>query len=389
MSERYRVTRESLRRAVPFGAPGVGIAAGLLTALVVALLPRAWLEAAAFQLYLDLVIPSARAPLGLTAQLITAAIAGVIVGGFAWLAARLLGVTAMPVGLSDLLARLRGDTAADEEDAPPLRAADRHPDAPARRPFSASRDIPQDFSGTTIDARPLGHDEDEDELLLDLPLAEEAPAAAPVADERPAFAASSAPVDTEPAAAMPEERVPFGAAMDRPMAPADNADVAFDLPAPTLDDWESGRFDPVEPSLSEAASADPAPIDPFPVHDASAAASTDPVEASPAFASRDDAPAALSQPLWTARTAAVPPPLDLSAARLDDLIARLESGWSRRSFAGSSAPAPAGEDGRDGQPDPAAVDTAETVVDADPAFPHDPALAAALATLRKMNRVSA
>lgn len=383
MSERYRVTRETPRWAVPFGASGVAVAAGLLTALVVALLPRAWLEAAAFQLYLDLVIPSARAPLGFTAQLIAAAVAGLVVGGFAWPAARLLGVTAAPFGLADLLARLRGDTAADEEDAPPLRAADRHPDAPARRPFSASRDIPQDYSGTTIDARPLAHDEDEDELLLDLPLAEDAPMMEPLVDERPAFAASAVRFDAEPVIRS-QERAPFVAANDRPAAPAPIADIPFDVPAPTLDDWESGRFDPVEPSWVEPAPDPAAPAEPASVEEAPAAAS-----AEPAVVDEDDLPATTVPPRWTTRIAAPPPPLDLSAARLDELIARLESGWARRSAAGSSAAMPVDADSGERLLAPAPADIAEPVAPADPAFPHDPALAAALATLRKMNRASA
>lgn len=382
MSERYRVTRERPRWALPFGASGVAVAAGLLTALVVALLPRAWLEAAAFQLYLDLVIPSARAPLGLTAQLIAAAVAGLVVGGFAWLAARLLGVTAAPFDLADLLARLRGDTAADEKDAPPLRAADRHPDAPARRPFSASRDIPQDFSGTTIEARPLAHDEEEDELLLDLPLAEDAPMMEPLVDERPAFAPSAVGFDAEPVI-RPQERASFVAANDRPAAPPPIADMPVDVPAPTLDDWESGRFAPVAPSWVAPAPDPAAQVDPASVEEAPAAAS-----AEPAVVGDDDLPTAAVSPRWTTRAAAPPPPLDLSAARLDELIARLESGWARRSAAGSSTAVPVDVDSGESMLAPAA-DTAEPSAEADPAFPHDPALAAALATLRKMNRASA
>ena len=86
----------------------------------------------------------------------------------------------------------------------------------------------------------------------------------------------------------------------------------------------------------------------------------------------------------------MPPPLDLSAARLDDLIARLEAGLTRKM---PVAPAAATDEemADDGgtlvAERPAPPPSAEP--EPDPAFPHDPALAAALATLRKMNLRSA
>jgi hypothetical protein len=89
-------------------------------------------------------------------------------------------------------------------------------------------------------------------------------------------------------------------------------------------------------------------------------------------------------------------PLDLSAARLDELLARLEAGLERKAAA-ATAPAASAVVAEVAAPTaiPAApiADAAVATTSPrtsgpanDPAFPHDPALAAALATLRRLNQ---
>jgi hypothetical protein len=89
-----------------------------------------------------------------------------------------------------------------------------------------------------------------------------------------------------------------------------------------------------------------------------------------------------------------PEPLDLSVARLDELIARLESGLSRRQAALNVAAA-ASAAAEPGSTEAIAAEEAQPVVARgnnapvdDTNFPQDPALAAALATLRRMNQSS-
>lgn len=393
MNTRYSIRREAEGLSLPFGAGGVAAIGALVGGLAGLLVPRAMLETAAFQLYLDTIIPAAKAPLGATAQLVAAvllAIAGALAG---YLVAWIFDVTASPGGFSGLLARLRGEQADDEEDAPPLRAADRHPDAPARRPFSAARDIPEGIGGTTIEGIAQQHFDDEDELLLDLPVAELAPdpQTAPtrepslrsVADTGSAVSESvvepldavaldemaleEMPADEMPADQMPADEmiVARGSAYD-----AGDAMDGFDLAPPTLGDWETGAF-----------AGEPEPESEPPV---GAVEQAEPVT----LAEPEPEPAVAYAP----PPRVTPPPLDLSAARLDELIARLEAGLTRKvpvAVAPPAAAQPALAEALDDEGDtlvaerPAPPPTPEP--EPDPAFPHDPALAAALATLRKMN----
>lgn len=388
MNTRYSIRREAEGLSLPFGAGGVAAIGALVGGLAGLLVPRAILETAAFQLYLDTIIPAAKAPLGATAQLVAAvllAIAGALAG---YLVAWIFDVTASPGGFSGLLARLRGELADDEEDAPPLRAADRHPDAPARRPFSAARDIPEGIGGTTIEGIAQQHFDDEDELLLDLPVAELAPdpQTAPtrepslrsVADTGSAVSESvveplyAVALDEMALEEMPADQMPLdqmivarGSAYD-----AGDAMDGFDLAPPTLGDWETGAFagepEPESEPLVEA------------VEQAEPVTLAEP-EPEPAVA-------------YAPPPRVTPPPLDLSAARLDELIARLEAGLTRKVPVAAAPPAaaqPTTVEALDDDGDtlvaerPAPPPTPE--LQPDPAFPHDPALAAALATLRKMN----
>lgn len=391
-SERPRRNEAGLR--LPFGAMGVALVFALALGLFGLMMPQEWLETLSFQLYLDKVTSAAIPPLGTTARIAAALAFGAGGALFGWTLGRLFGVRSSDVSLHALINRLRGVGDDDEADAPSLRAADRHPDAPARRPFSAARDIaPHDEEWD---------DAEEDALLLDTQFApiDDALAPAPVGgDSGTSFdrlwtetshepvepVAAPSPFAPPPPVTRPVERqtplMPQPSGLD-----ADPAEVS--LPAPSLDDWEL--------------EADLAPAAPF----ARAVPPVAPV-APPVTAAPTPAPSAMPAPepapLWTSN---LPPvePLDLSAARLDDLLVRLESGLVRRGGAVPPAPAAsavadiAGNASLNGRPLPSpqveAVQPASATapsapvapVEADPAYPHDPALAAALKTLRRLNQ---
>lgn len=363
MNASYTIRREAEGLPVPFGSAGVAGAGAAILGIIGLAVPIGWIESLSYQLYLDTITSAAAPPLGTTARILFALALAALGGASGYVLARLFNV--VPSDLVDvLLARLRGLDREDEEDAPILRSADRHPDAPARRPFSPMRDIPEsDFAdeddATLLAAAPprfagaIG--DDDDELLLDGQFAGPPEPQAPTAH-------TPQPNDGYDTAGWPvigEEdedfRPPLTLAFDKDDEPAAD-DVPFDLPAPSPEDWEQ--------------SAQPVTLTP----------AADPV-AEQAFTEPE------SPPPFAARRPSVPQPqpLDLSAARLDELIARLESGFARK----AAAPAVAAADASGGE-EPSApteqVAAGQSAVQDDPAFPHDPALAAALATLRKLNR---
>jgi hypothetical protein len=121
------------RLIVPI-APALGGAAGLAFALAVATLPQALLDRAVSASHLPAVLGAAAPPLGATARALLVLGGG---GGLAlltgiglWL---LLGGRMMAIGQAPI--------AATDESVPVLRRADAHPDAPARRPVFAHRDL--------------------------------------------------------------------------------------------------------------------------------------------------------------------------------------------------------------------------------------------------------
>ena len=164
--------------ALPFGAAAVAAPMAALLALAGMLVPTAWIESASFQLYLDALIPSAVPPFGVMAHVFTAlalALAGALIG---WILAKIFGVVSNGMSLRGLLQRLRGEGAEDEADAPELRAEDRHPDAPARRPFSVSQDVranesplpdlpPLDDAGLRVDGDDGGDAGEDAPLILE------------------------------------------------------------------------------------------------------------------------------------------------------------------------------------------------------------------------------
>jgi len=205
MSASYTIRRDAEGLPIPFGVAGVAGTGAALLGLAGLLVPIGWIETLSYHLYLDTIISAAAPPLGLTARILFAIALASLGGAAGYVLARLFKV--VPSDLVDvLLTRLRGLDRQDEADAPVLRSADRHPDAPARRPFSPLRDIPEpasadDVAAPAVMAQPQHFvsqtRDDEDELLLDSQFAGPA----------------------------------------EPSAPAE-AEVPFDLPAPSPEDWE-------------------------------------------------------------------------------------------------------------------------------------------------------
>lgn len=299
----------------PGGRWGVAAAAALLGLLIAMIIPMAMIERASWELYLDRLVASARPPLGGTARLVFALLFSSALAGAGWLIATMLRVVPQAGGLFDRWRTQRSD---DEDDAPDLRQLDRHPDAPARRPFSAARDVlPEDADAAEFAPLAPADDVDleDDELLLD-------------------------------------------AHFDERWTPSVEADAERD------ERWH--ELEAVEP---EDAAVAPAPL-------------TAPVEEVAPAAEAPAAPAAAPEQPAQQAEAPAPAALDLSIARLDELIARLERGLERKAQAVSAAPA---NDAVAGTPR-SAGDAAPAATDDDASFPQDPALAAALATLRRMNR---
>lgn len=348
MNARYSIRREPQALTLPFGAGGVAAVGAVALGVVGLLVPVAWLETISFQLYLDSITTAAEPPLGTTARIVAAlalALFGALLG---YVLAKAFGVAASDFSLADLIARLRGTGAEDEEDAPELRAADRHPDAPARRPFSAVRDIPaRDWDDGQWGADPALDDDDGDELVLDAQFE-------PLADDDAVVAVAPVAPAHEPVEFVEHEPAAWSRAHE--------SIEDYDLLPPDPADWEVVAVEVPEPvEQEEDVRADV--IDWETQSDVGIVPIAEPV-------------AMVARPLAAARA-----PLDLSVARLDELLARLEAGLTRKgqTVAGSTAAIDESADATRN------ASSAAPSPDADPAFPQDPALAAALATLRKMN----
>lgn len=172
-----RLNRPRLRGPA---APLIAGAAGLLTALLFALMPGDLLDALALRSGIADAFRVAQPPLGGTARAVLALLGGGGVALAAWLALLpLLG--ARKVTLFDRKRPV-------EDAAPKLRRADAHPDAPSRQPVRAHRDLGTPFLDVTATRAtvetgsaaipPAERDIPDD---LDLPLAAFDPAAIPAA----------------------------------------------------------------------------------------------------------------------------------------------------------------------------------------------------------------
>ncbi|MBN8808522.1 MAG: hypothetical protein J0I47_09880 [Sphingomonas sp.] len=129
-----RATGGDRRIAVPI-APAAGIVVGAIVAIAFLLMPVAVLEDMAVDSGIASLLTAAQPPLGTTARLTAAMLAGIGAGGAIWFGIFLL------VGTRTMLAQRH----AARDGVPVLRRADAHPDAPARRPVFAHRDLGTPF----------------------------------------------------------------------------------------------------------------------------------------------------------------------------------------------------------------------------------------------------
>jgi hypothetical protein len=214
-------------------APLAGGVIGFVTAALFALMPTEMLEDLVVDSGIAAVLSAAEPPLGFTARFILIFLVGGGVGMVAWFALFLL------LGTRSIVVQHGTDGAGDEQ-MPRLRRADAHPDAPARRPLSASRDLGTPFLEVHAE-RPvhMGVDEDDDEVIEIVPVEAE-PVIEPETSE-----------SQDDSWAMPEEQ-PLPADLDQPLAAFDPASIPddpadwFPAPAPLRMTPRRPVFDPGE-----------------------------------------------------------------------------------------------------------------------------------------------
>jgi hypothetical protein len=132
---------------LPF-APLAAAVLGGAAAMACFLLPVPMLEALMMDSGLPAVLSAAAPPLGFNARVAIALGAGGLLGVFSWLALFiLLGSRGLTIGK----AKAAND---DAVPTPVLRRADAHPDAPARAPLLATRDLGTPFLEVSAPAKP-------------------------------------------------------------------------------------------------------------------------------------------------------------------------------------------------------------------------------------------
>ena len=136
------VAPRSQRLILPV-APLVAGVIAVLTAGLFALVPTDLLEQMAVDSGVASVLSAAEPPLGFTARLVLVLLCGGGVGLIAWFALFLA------LGARTIVVQRAGGTS----EAPVLRRADAHPDAPARRPLFANTDLGTPF--LDVRARPV------------------------------------------------------------------------------------------------------------------------------------------------------------------------------------------------------------------------------------------
>lgn len=159
------------------------VAAGLVL-LAIAIAPAETLESAVTATGLPALVPAAGPPLGLTARAALLFVAACGIGGLGWALTQVGAFGRAPFAAAEQIAAF---------DPPAIRRADAHPDAPARAPVRAARDL----------GEPLAAEADEDAVAipadLDTPLAAFDPASVrpiPLMPERPAPLATGERIET-------------------------------------------------------------------------------------------------------------------------------------------------------------------------------------------------
>lgn len=132
------------RLALPI-APVAAALCAALVALFFLVMPTAVLEGMVVDSGIASLVTAAEPPLGLTARFAIAFIAALAVGTIVWFGTFLL------IGARTVILN-RGKR---EDGVPVLRRADAHPDAPARRPVFANRDLGTPFLDVKADPAPM------------------------------------------------------------------------------------------------------------------------------------------------------------------------------------------------------------------------------------------
>lgn len=140
-------------------APLAGAIGGIVVALGIALMPVEPLEDVILASGLPAILPAAAPPLGDTARLGLAMVAG---GG---LCLTLWFILFLVIG-GRAVTLWPSRPEAEEEGVPVLRRADAHPDAPARRPLFASQDLGMPFPQGAVEADADTTTEDEEAPYL-------------------------------------------------------------------------------------------------------------------------------------------------------------------------------------------------------------------------------
>ncbi|WP_242183553.1 hypothetical protein [Sphingomonas sp. CARO-RG-8B-R24-01] len=136
------VHSDSQRLILPV-APLVGALVGSCAAVVLAAVPIGVVETIALDSGIAAIVSAAAPPLGFTARLLMVVFGGGGLGVIGWFAAFLVRGTRSAAVAEHGITIDEG--ASREEAAPILRRADAHPDAPARRPLRADRDLGTPF----------------------------------------------------------------------------------------------------------------------------------------------------------------------------------------------------------------------------------------------------
>lgn len=136
------VLSDSQRLILPI-APIVGAVVGTCAAMVLAAVPIGVFEDVALDSGIASIVSAAAPPLGFTARLLVVLLGGGGLGVISWFATFLILGTRNAAFTGAGVMFERTDDA--EEAAPVLRRADAHPDAPARRPLRAERDLGTPF----------------------------------------------------------------------------------------------------------------------------------------------------------------------------------------------------------------------------------------------------
>ena len=123
-------------------APLAGALVGIMPAAMFALVPGDMLGRLILRTGIAAIIPAAEPPLGFTARLVLILMCGGGAALVSWFAVFLITGSRTIMFGSDVAST---DDADPDQEAPVLRRADAHPDAPSRRPVFANRDLGTPF----------------------------------------------------------------------------------------------------------------------------------------------------------------------------------------------------------------------------------------------------